>query len=264
MNLAAAVLILFISNFVTLIALLVAFFSREKAQRKLEDLQHFFREKEDFNAMVVHELRTPLSLISGSSDTILRHKDLKKEVETDLIASIKNSSNSMLEMVSAILDLAKMEAGRFSVTKANNDLNELLAESVNAFLPLADEKKLKLVYKAAHIPSVPMDPFRIRQVINNLLSNAIKYTDHGEVSVSTENREDSVVVSIKDEGRGITEEELQTLFTRYSRLSSAKGNVGTGLGLVVAKGIVEAHNGKIWVDSKPGDGSTFHFSLPLN
>jgi signal transduction histidine kinase len=169
----------------------------------------------------------------------------------------------MLEMVSAILDLAKMEAGKFSITKDESDLNELLTETVSAFKPLAEVKKLKLVFNETKLPLVPMDPFRIRQVLNNLLSNAIKFTETGTVTVTTEVDQDQVVVSIEDEGRGIAAEEIASLFTRYSRLSSAKGSVGTGLGLVVAKGIVEAHGGKIWVVSKQGTGSTFNFSLPL-
>lgn len=263
MNLAAAVLFLFISNVVTLTVLLTAFFWREKTQKKLDHLQHFLRDKEDFNAMVVHELRTPLSLILGSTDTILRHRDIKKEVETELIASIKNSANSMLEMVSAILDLAKMEAGKFSISKDDSDLVGLLTESVSAFSPLTEEKKLKLVYKPEPLPLIPMDPFRIRQVISNLLANAIKYTQNGTITVMATIESDNVVISIKDTGRGINDEELPVLFTRYTRLSSAKGNVGTGLGLVVAKGIVEAHGGKIWATSKVGTGSIFYFTIPL-
>lgn len=221
-------------------------------------------DKEAFNAMVVHELRTPLALISGSSDTILRHQDLKEEAKVELVAAIKDSSNSMLEMVSAILDLAKMEAGKFGVTKEKSDLGELLRETTSAFKPLAEEKKLELVYLEKELPLVKMDPFRIRQVINNLLANAIKYSDHGKVTITTKEEANMVTVSVADQGRGMKADEMTNLFERFQRLSSAKGSNGTGLGLAVARGIVEAHGGKIWVTSKLEVGSTFNFSLPIN
>lgn len=259
-----AILFLFFANVIALIAFLVAVFKREKVQRKFDDTVAYLASKEEFNALVVHELRTPLSLISGSTDTILRHKDLKREVLEDLVTSIKTSSDSMLELVSAILDLAKMEAGRFGVTKEKSDLVKLIDEVVDAFVPLSESKKLKIIFEKKELPPIPMDPFRIRQVLNNLLSNAIKYADKGEIKIYTHIQDDKVTVCVQDQGRGISEEELPSLFARYNRLSSSKGSIGSGLGLVVVKGIVEAHGGHIWVDSKLGIGSTFCFSLPLS
>lgn len=264
MNIIISIFILFFLNVFSLIAFLVAAFWREKIQRELNDTKKLMSSKEEFNALVVHELRTPLSLIGGSADTILRHKELKKEVQDELVSSIKMSSESMLELVSAILDLAKMEAGKFSIVKEANDLGKLLKEVNDSFQPLAAQKGLHLSYTDEALPAVSMDPFRIRQVMSNLVSNAIKYTDKGNIKVEAKETDGKVIVCIQDEGRGISAEEKQLLFTRYNRLASSKGSIGSGLGLVVVKGIVEAHGGQIWVDSELGQGSTFCFSLPLN
>ncbi len=264
MNIILSIFILFFLNLFSLIAFLVAAFWREKLQRELTDTKNLLNTKEEFNALVVHELRTPLSLISGSADTILRHKDLKREVQEELVVSIKTSAQSMLELVSAILDLAKMEAGKFSIMKENADLDKLLKDVVDAFQPLAEQKKLKLIYLHHQLPEVPMDSFRIRQVVTNLLSNAIKYTDQGKIELEVQVGETNALVCIKDEGRGMSKEEMDTLFTRYNRLSSSKGSIGSGLGLVVVRGIVEAHGGKISVSSEKNMGSTFCFSIPLS
>lgn len=264
MNIILSIFILFFLNVFSLIAFLVAAFWREKIQRELNDTKNLMSSKEEFNALVVHELRTPLALIGGSADTILRHKELKKEVQDELVSSIKMSAESMLELVSAILDLAKMEAGKFSIVKEANDLGKLLKEVNDSFQPLVAQKGLHLRYKETALPAVKMDPFRIRQVMNNLVSNAIKYTDKGDIKVEAKEADGKVIVCIQDEGKGISAEEKQLLFTRYNRLASSKGSIGSGLGLVVVKGIVEAHGGQIWVDSELGQGSTFCFSLPIN
>jgi signal transduction histidine kinase len=259
---AFAIIILFVGNILALVALLVTVFSRERIQKKLEETRRELTSKDQFNSLVVHELRTPLSLISGSTDTILRHKDLKPAVSRELVTSIKTSANSMLELVSDILDLAKIEAGKFTITKMPADLDLLLEETVDSFQPLAEEKGIKITFVKKSVPQVAMDEFRIRQVMNNLLSNAVKYTDTGEITVSVQEDGGSTEVLIKDTGRGIGEEELPTLFTRFTRGSSSKNSLGSGLGLVVVKNIVEAHGGKIKVESKKGVGSTFSFSIP--
>src|SRR3990167_3465361 len=133
MNFILSIFILFFLNLFSLIAFLVAAFWRERIARELKDTKNLLAAKEEFNALVVHELRTPLSLISGSADTILRHKDLKREVQEELVGSMKTSAESMLELVSAILDLAKMEAGKFSIMKEKGDLDKLLKDVVDAF-----------------------------------------------------------------------------------------------------------------------------------
>src|SRR3990167_911713 len=140
MNFILSIFILFFLNLFSLIAFLAAAFWRERIACELKETKNLLAAKEEFNALVVHELRTPLSLIGGSADTILRHKDLKREVMEELVTSMRTSSESMLELVSAILDLAKMEAGKFGVTKEKNDLDKIVAEAVDAFAPLAKEK----------------------------------------------------------------------------------------------------------------------------
>lgn len=263
MNTALAIVILFFINVFTLVALLVAVFAREKSERKYTDLKSYLKSRDEFNAMVVHELRTPLSLMNGATDTILRHKDLKREILEDLIVSIRDSSSGMLELVTALLDYAKIEAGKFVIHKETNDLEAALKQAVVRFQPLAEAKNLTLSYQEAAIPTFAFDQMRIQQVVNNLVSNALKFTDQGSVTIAVKKEDHQVIVSVQDTGRGIKSQELNELFTDFKQLSSAKDTLGTGLGLVVTKGIVEAHGGKIGVESVENEGSTFFFSLPL-
>ncbi|MDO8570712.1 MAG: ATP-binding protein [Candidatus Daviesbacteria bacterium] len=230
-----------------------------------KNLEHL---REEFTAMMVHELRTPLTTISYGIDNIMTNlpKVSKEELSTDLNV-IKNTTENMLGLVTELLDLAKIEAGKFVVVKKIGDLGKMLEEKAVAFKSLIEQKQLTLVTDiAASLTQVNFDPNRLGQVINNLLSNAVKYTDAGKISLKSQVSGNQVIISIADSGDGIRKEDLSKLFSKFEQLGKGKTGekVGTGLGLVIAKGIIEAHGGKIWAESEgEGHGTTFSFQIPL-
>lgn len=225
------------------------------------------RMHQDFTAMMVHELRTPLTVIKSGAETILEHlAEIPKEKLADLISAMRNSSQEMIFLVNDLLDAAKIEAGKFSINPQAQPLNPLLKEVEESFLPLASKKELALAFTyAKDLPTLNIDKERIRQVLNNLISNAFKFTEKGKVMLSTKKEDGQIVIAVSDTGCGIAPEEKDKLFSPFSQIFTPREGKepGTGLGLLITKGIVEAHGGKIWLDSEIGRGSTFYFSLPL-
>ncbi|MDO8638740.1 MAG: ATP-binding protein [Candidatus Daviesbacteria bacterium] len=232
------------------------------AQKALERL------REEFTAMMVHELRTPLTTINYGVDNIMTNLlKVSKEELSDTLNIVLNTTKNMLGLVSELLDMAKIEAGKFTVVKKEGDLGKVLKEKVTAFKPLVEQKKVALVSEiGSGLDKVNFDPIRLGQVINNLLSNSIKYTDLGKIIIKAEVVGNQAQISIADSGAGIAKEDLPKLFSKFEQLGKGKTGEkdGTGLGLVVTKGIIEAHGGKIWVESEGiGKGTTFSFSIPL-
>lgn len=269
----------------------VVIFHDVSAERAVEEL------RKQFTSMIVHELRTPLSGINKISELLRSEAKMPKKEQAEYIRMISSDSASMLNLVSDILDVAKLEAGKFDVKKSPTDLKAIVANRVEFFSPSAKDAKLSL--KSAfdkEIPAtVPLDELAIKQVLNNLMSNAIKFTKAGgTVQVAAvkhakgaavadefaklkaalplpipqeriENAPDSVIVAVSDTGGGISEAGMKALFTKYKQLqnTSETGIKGTGLGLAIAKGVVEEHGGSIGVVSEQGVGSVFYFVLPL-
>ncbi|MDP4000700.1 MAG: ATP-binding protein [bacterium] len=259
--------------------------TKEKAIEKM---------REDFTSMMVHELRSPLTGIKSIAN-LLREDKIKNEQKKyqEFIELIVSNSASMLDLVNDLLDVAKLEAGKFQVIKRETDLKKLLEMRVQSFNALASEKGLGLESKVIdQLPIVLADENKIGQVMNNLLSNAIKFTLNGKIVVSSlvlmkgedlmqkvsnagvtwpgikdgiKFDSDQVVIGITDTGVGIKESEVTKLFNKFTQLeeSAVSDKKGTGLGLVISKGITEAHGGKIGLFSKEGQGSTFYFTLPL-
>lgn len=229
--------------------------------------------RQEFTAMMVHELRAPLTAVRWSAESLLKHlSDPKTQLEStsvkDSISNINVAATNMLELVNDLLDVAKIEAGKFDLNIQEYDLSEIIAEAVKAFKAQAESKHLPLNFITPGPIKVKCDKVRIGQVISNLLSNAIKYTDSGQIDIhlSKDVAANYVVVAIKDTGIGVSREDLAVLFSKFKQLKTFDRNQkGTGLGLVVSRGIVEAHHGKIWAESAGENlGSTFSFSLPLN
>lgn len=228
--------------------------------------------RQEFTAMMVHELRAPLTAVRWSAESLLKHlSDAKTQLEAasvkDSVSNIDVAATNMLELVNDLLDVAKIEAGKFDLNIQEYDLSEIIKDEVKTFQALADSKHLALNFITPGPLKVKCDKIRVGQVISNLLSNAIKYTDSGEVDVhlSAEPSQQQVVVAIKDSGLGVSREDLAVLFSKFKQLKTFdRTKKGTGLGLVVSRGIVEAHGGKIWAESAGENlGSTFSFSLPL-
>ncbi len=227
--------------------------------------------RQDFTAMMVHELRAPLTAVRWSSESLGKMAvpgaaiEPKKIEETAL--TISSASRNMLELVNDLLDVAKIEAGKFDLNLQEYDIVAIIKDQLLTFKALAEQKRLQLSDTLPDKFMVKCDKVRISQALENLLSNAIKYTDSGQVMVTLtiDQQNKKATVAVKDSGVGVSREDISQLFSKFRQLKNTdNARKGTGLGLVVSKGIVEAHGGQIWAESA-GDnmGTTFYFTLPL-
>ena len=220
--------------------------------------------KSEMMSIVSHEFRNALVGIQGFSE-MMRDQDLSAEDVKTFSGDIYNDSERLTRMISEMLDLDRLEAGRVELDLKLVDLNVKVREAVER--ARVSSKKCTIDTKLdAELPVVLADADRLFQVVSNLLSNAIKYSpDGGEVLVMTAHENGKVAISVKDHGRGMPPEALKRLFQRYERIdeNGVQKISGTGLGLVIAREIVEMHGGKIWVESAFGEGSDFRFTIPI-
>ncbi|HEV8324932.1 MAG TPA: PAS domain-containing sensor histidine kinase [Myxococcota bacterium] len=225
------------------------------------------RDREELLAIVSHDLKNPLGAVLMSAGVMLRWsagaEDGRLRRHAELIQAM---AQRMDWLVGSLLDAASLEAGHFSIDYEPHAPAALVEEAVDALQPLAAEKSLRL--ERLVDPALPAellcDRRRLFQVFSNLIGNAIKFTPAGgRITVRAEAQRGEVRFSVSDTGPGIPTEQLPHLFDRFWQ-GNPTGREGTGLGLYIAKGIVEAHGGRIWVDSQPGEGGTFTFALPLD
>jgi signal transduction histidine kinase len=186
--------------------------------------------------------------------------------QRDYVLHIEKMTGRLEMLVNDLLDYARMDAGTFRLELQQADLAEKVKEAADSFRPQAAYRQLALKVSVPDEPVViTMDPVRIEQVLNNFLSNAIKFSNQGGmVEVRLRQAGENWRCEVEDTGEGIAPEDIAKLFQRFSQLPGGRHRGGTGLGLSISKGIVEAHGGRIGVDSKPGKGSTFWFTLPLD
>lgn len=256
------------------------------------------RLREEFTSMMVHELRSPLDAIKKMVEAIEQKKAyLDKDVQKKYLELIHDNSARMFTLVSDLLDVAKLEAGKFEVSKEEGDIRNIIEETTTLFKATAKDAQISLVTKfGGQIPKGALfDPERTIQVLSNLLSNALKFTESGGTVailvfvhkkggdiqqeaqsvrvdqlrpiVGPSGIDDSIVIAVADSGVGIPKEQVGTLFDKFAQLKSAGlhgQQLGTGLGLAIAKGIVETQGGSIWVESEDGGGSTFYFTVPID
>ena len=239
----------------------------EETKRQAEELEKSNKLQADFTAMIAHDLRSPLMNITGVAEVMIGGMfggvtdEQKKWLER-----IQANGRTLVDLVSDFLDFSKLESGYVEVKQERVDLSDLIQRTIENFQVLAREKLISISDAVdLSLPAVHADPRRVDQVLSNLLSNAIKFTgEAGQTEVGAVLADASQVkVWVKDNGVGIPADEIGQLFQKYRQGGNAKrsSGQGTGLGLVICKMIVEAHGGKIWVESQPGQGSTFFFSL---
>lgn len=228
--------------------------------------------KEDFTHMMVHELRAPLTAIKDSAelmiDTFEDKGALEKEQQKRLLKIMDMQSKNLLEQINQVLDAAKIEAGKFSIEKVSSDMGEVIQNAVEPYLPQANKKQILISTDIYYpLPKVDVDPIRITQVLNNLISNSLKFTPpNGKVVVSAKPGDGTITIGVSDNGIGIPENEQKDLFSKYYQIRTTPHELakkGTGLGLYIIKGIVEAHNGSVGVISSEGKGTTIYFTLPI-
>lgn len=245
--------------------------SRVDVGRRLVESQDKLQEsneiKNKFLRIAAHDLRNPLSVIISICQ-ILRSGFLQEfpEKSKDLLIKIDQSAQHMLSLVNDLLDVSVIESGQLKICGLPVSLSALLRQRIELARHLADNKGITIQEELEEIPPFSFDPNRITQVIDNLIGNALKYSPPGSaVQVFLKRKEQSAWVFVKDQGPGIPYEDQKRLFGEFQRVDSRPtgGESSTGLGLAIAKKIVEAHKGKIGVQSQCGSGAIFSFALPM-
>jgi PAS domain S-box-containing protein len=236
---------------------------RKEAEEKMRKIDQM---KSEFLSNVSHELRTPLQSISGFTKLIMNGQVPDPATQQEFLQIIDRETMHLGNLINGLLDMSRLEAGRFQIYKKIFPIRDTFIESIKMFHSLARDKNITLSEEIPRdIPEMEVDNERMRQVVINLVGNAIKFSDPGSsINVRAEKRNLDLLFQVADHGTGISVESMKHLFERFYRAEGETVRGGTGLGLYISKQIVEAHGGRIWAESKFGEGSTFSFVLPLN
>jgi len=222
--------------------------------------------KDEFLAMITHELKTPLVPIQGYADLLLsEHLGELTTIQKERLTIIKDSATSLLDIISDLLDVQKLELGQLRLMKENISIKKSIEKAIESFKPKVIRDEIKLALNSPDI-IVTHDPERIAQVISNLIKNSITAVKPktGVIQVNVEELPTEVKISVNDNGTGIPIDKRKDLFTKFYQVDTTltRERAGSGLGLAICKGIVKNHGGKIWVESTPNVGSTFIFTIP--
>jgi len=225
--------------------------------------------KSDFVSLVSHELRTPLAAMKGATDNLLDGITGElNNTQKDCLLITKRNIDRLSRMISDLLDISRIEAGKIQVNKQPVDIVNLVSDVLSIFQETAKEKNIQLTASLkSDLPKINADPDKITQVITNLVGNAMKFTPgDGQINVKAFQVGDFIQIDVVDTGLGIPHQDLEKIFDKFyqvSRPDNPATTKGTGLGLPISKGIVEKHGGKIWTESELGKGSKFSFTLPI-
>ena len=235
-------------------------------QRRFLSEQRAVRARDDLLAVVSHDLRNPLSSIQLQAEVLLHAPSAGDEgrahILRDSAERIRRSATHMKALTDDLLDLASIEAHRFALRLQSVESRYLIEEALLAASPLAEAKRITIAAESIDMPALHADPERILRVLSNLLGNAIKFTpEGGKITVRAERRGGDLSIAVADTGPGIPADDLPHVFDRYWKAAVAS-KPGSGLGLYIASGIIEAHDGRIWAESSP-DGAKFTFTLPI-
>jgi two-component system sensor histidine kinase GlrK len=223
--------------------------------------------KSDFFSLMAHELRTPLASIREGTYLLLKGIGEEfKDKRNTVLTIIAEESNRSIDLVNSLLDLSKMEAGMMALNFETSNIDPLIDRAVSGIEPLAMAKNVSIkVNLPQDLPYVKMDGERILQALRNLIGNAVKFTPGGgHVTISARAMGKGVSVSVADTGPGIPKEDLNAIFDKFKQATMVSYDKikGTGMGLAIVKHIIDAHGGRVWVESEPEQGSTFTFLLP--
>jgi PAS domain S-box-containing protein len=233
--------------------------------RAKEEAERSNKFKDQFLSTMSHELRTPLNAVLGFSDLLTEERyGPLNDRQRRYVTHIHTGGKHLLRLINDILDLSKIEAGRLQLTIESVPIDESFAEVTDTLRALADKKSQSLVVNSSADLSVRADTTRFKQILMNLLGNAIKFTpEGGEIQLTAQDLGEEIRVEVRDSGPGIPTEEQQAIFEAFYRLrQSEKGTEGTGLGLAITRRLVELHGGQLGLESEPGRGSCFYFTLP--
>lgn len=243
-------------------------------QRKTEMLTQVEELKTNFMSLVTHDLKTPVARIQGLAEMILRrsHEHLT-HLDQEQLKNVISSTDELNHFISSILELSKIESEKLKLNKESKDINQIIEKSVETFRAAASSKKVKITTNLEPLFPIKIDSALISKVINTLLDNAIKYSfqstkannKESVIHVHSVERDQEVIVSVRDHGIGLSTEEKENLFTRFYRAKNeaTAQNAGTGLGLYLTKYFIEAHQGRVEIESESGKGSEFRIVLPI-
>jgi signal transduction histidine kinase len=237
----------------------------------VERLRELDNLKSAFLANMSHELRTPLNSILGFTQVILEGLDgpLTEDMETDLGLINKNGQH-LLALINDVLDMAKIEAGRLSLHLEPVNLHRLFEDIIDITRPLAREKFLSfdLDNHLETYMEIMVDAVRLRQVLINLVGNAVKFTEQGGITIGANQKDDKVLIEVRDTGIGIPPDKLESIFEAFSQVdtSTTRKAGGTGLGLPISRKLVEMHGGRLWAESagKKSEGTILYLELPID
>jgi len=231
-----------------------------------EEVERASKFKDQFLSTMSHELRTPLNAILGFSELLTdkRYGEMN-ERQSRYVNHINTSGKHLLKLISDILDLSKIEAGRMEIVREDMAVDFVCSEVLSAVQPLVDKKSQALVRHVDPDLRVRADPTKFKQILMNLIGNAIKFTpEHGRIELTARSMDGQVIVEVRDNGPGIPVEDQKRIFQAfYRRTEAGKAVEGTGLGLAITERLVQMHGSHLEINSKPGQGTCFHFSLPL-
>lgn len=240
--------------------------SRE-LHKAIADLKILNEQKNQFIGIAAHDLRNPIGSINSLCELMIEESWLSSDEQRDFLKLIHEASGRLLELLSELLDIAKIESGKISLNSKLFNLADTIKKCLKLNSLLAIKKNINLVFNVAEfVPEVKADELKIEQVVNNLVTNAIKYSyPNSVVNISIFRDARNVIVGIKDAGVGIKQAELDSLFKPFKKLSGrpTDNEKSTGLGLYIVKNIILAHQGKVWLDTNETSGCSFYFSLPL-
>ena len=238
----------------------------QELQLRNREIERANRLKTEFVASISHELRTPLHTIIGFSELMAEELEGPlNEKQKRFMDYIHKDALHLLELINDVLDLSRIEAGRLDIRLETFNLSEAIDEALATIRPQAVAKSIQLGASVPAGVSLDADRLRFKQILYNLLSNAVKFTpEGGTIHIDAIARDSLVEVSVSDTGIGIPLEEQAAIFDQFHQVGSTTRGVreGTGLGLAITKQLVEAHGGRIWLESEPGRGSRFYFTIP--